>query len=123
MKTGKVIEFEKESVSKVPSNNDSSSNNSNNNDSGSKNNNGTKDNENEGNNVQDDRDFTIEQAKEVALKHAGLEIKDVIFTEAKQEYENGKLVYEIEFIYNGYEYDYEIDVATKEIIKYEKENS
>lgn len=114
MKTGKVIEYEKESVSKLPSNNDSNSNNSdivNSADNGNENNNDKQGNE----------EFTVDQAKEIVLKHAGLKINDVVFTEVKQEYEKGKLVYEIEFIYNGYEYDYEIDVTTKTIVKYEKE--
>ena len=56
--------------------------------------------------------ITLEQAKETALKHAGLKADAVTFVKAEQDYENGKLVYEVEFVTNDggkvVEYDYEI---------------
>ena len=44
--------------------------------------------------------ITLEQAKETALKHAGLKADAVTFVKAEQDYENGKLVYEVEFVTN-----------------------
>lgn len=67
--------------------------------------------------------ITLEQAKETALKHAGLKADAVTFVKAEQDYENGKLVYEVEFVTNGggkvVEYDYEIDAATGSVVSYD----
>ena len=67
--------------------------------------------------------ITVEDAKTVALNHAGLTADSVTFVKAKQDYDDGRLVYEIEFVTtsgNGYlEYDYEIDAATGSILSYD----
>ena len=67
--------------------------------------------------------ITLEQAKEMALKHAGLKADAVTFVKAEQDYENGKLVYEVEFVTNDggkvVEYDYEIDAATGSVVSYD----
>ena len=69
--------------------------------------------------------ITLEQAKETALKHAGLKADAVTFAKAEQDYENGKLVYEVEFVTNDggkvVEYDYEIDAATGDILSYDND--
>lgn len=66
------------------------------------------------------------RAKQIALNHAGVSESDTTFVMAKQDYENGVLVYEIEFYVaaTGSEYDYEIDAATGEIrgFDYDAEN-
>ena len=66
---------------------------------------------------------TLEQAKQTALKHAGKTASQVQFVKAQQDWENGRKVYEIEFIVSdstGYtEYDYEIDAATGKIVSYD----
>lgn len=62
-----------------------------------------------------------EKAKELALKHAGLSGKAVTYEEAKLDKEDGKHLYEIEFEYEGTEYEYEIDAVTGNILKSEKE--
>lgn len=66
---------------------------------------------------------TLEQAKQTALKHAGKTASQVQFVKAQQDWENGKKVYEIEFIVSGgtgyTEYDYEIDAATGKIVSYD----
>ena len=61
----------------------------------------------------------MDKAKEIALNDAKADIKNVTFTEAKQDYDNGRLIYEIEFIYNNVEYNYEIDAITGEIVHYD----
>ena len=67
--------------------------------------------------------ITVEEAKTIALNHAGLTADAVTFVKAKQDYDDGRLVYEIEFVTtsgNGYlEYDYEIDAATGNILSYD----
>ena len=67
--------------------------------------------------------ITLEQAKETALKHAALKADAVTFAKAEQDYENGKLVYEVEFVTNDggkvVEYDYEIDAATGSVVSYD----
>ena len=67
--------------------------------------------------------ITLEQAKETALKHAGLKADAVTFAKAEQDYENGKLVYEVEFVTNDggkvVEYDYEIEAATGSVVSYD----
>lgn len=67
--------------------------------------------------------ITLEQAKETALKHAGLKADAVTFVKAEQDYENGKLVYEVEFVTNDggkvVEYDYEIEAATGSVVSYD----
>lgn len=67
--------------------------------------------------------ITLEQAKETALKHAGHKADAVTFVKAEQDYENGKLVYEVEFVTNDggkvVEYDYEIEAATGSVVSYD----
>lgn len=59
-------------------------------------------------------DIGIEAAKEIALSQvSGAAAGDI--TEAKDDSEHGKLVYEIEIQYDGQEYDFDIDAATGNI--------
>ena len=65
----------------------------------------------------------VEKAKEIALNHAGVKAADATFVETKRDYENGRLVYEIEFIVvsNGTakEYDYEVAASDGTIVSYD----
>jgi len=56
------------------------------------------------------------KAQEIALAHAGIEAADATITKSKLDYDDGRQVYEIEWYANGAKYDYEISVATGEII-------
>ena len=62
-------------------------------------------------------EITIESAKEIALKDAGLTSSQVYFKKAKLDRDDGRMVYDVEFICNGYEYEYEIDRATGAILE------
>lgn len=62
-----------------------------------------------------------EKAKTAALKHAGLKESDLNFYRCEMDYENGRLVYELDFVANGYDYDYEINAKTGDVVKYDKE--
>ncbi|MBQ9010059.1 MAG: PepSY domain-containing protein [Clostridia bacterium] len=63
------------------------------------------------------RDFatqklTEEEAMKVALADAGFSAENVRVKKAKLDEEDGRLVYEIEFVAEGMEYEYEIDAQT-----------
>lgn len=60
---------------------------------------------------------TEAEAKEIALKDAGLAESDVIFDRVEKGTEQGASVYEIEFRTSAKEYDYDIAVADGEIVK------
>lgn len=58
----------------------------------------------------------VEGAKQIALAHAKVALKDVTFIKAELETENGRLVYDIEFYSGNVEYDYDIDAVSGDII-------
>lgn len=61
-----------------------------------------------------------EEAKSIALEHAGLSADDVFFTKSKLDYDDGRYEYEIEFN-QGYEkeYDYTIDAQSGRIVDFD----
>lgn len=63
--------------------------------------------------------ITEAQAKQIALEHANLAEADVTFIYVKQDYEDGRLVYDVEFYQNTTEYDYEIDAQNGKILSYD----
>lgn len=74
---------------------------------------------NSGNTAATSAAITLEQAKGIALNHAGVSTDAAYFEKAKQDYEDGVLVYEIEFKAGRTEYEYEIDAQTGAIRDYE----
>ena len=64
---------------------------------------------------------SLEQARQIALSHAGLSADAVTYVKAGQEYDDGRLVYEFEFYQGATEYDYEIDAATGEIRSFDQD--
>ena len=55
---------------------------------------------------------TAERAKEIALAHVGLSASQVTFIRAHQDWDDGRLVYDVEFYTADYsEYDYEISAS------------
>lgn len=65
--------------------------------------------------------LTAENAKAIALAHAGLGEADVTFTKVKREKDDGRTEYELEFYHGGYEYEYEIDAESGSILDFEKD--
>ena len=65
--------------------------------------------------------LTREEAIDIALKHAGLNADQVRGLEAELDRDDGRLHYDVDFEAAGYDYDYEIDTATGEILKSQKE--
>ena len=64
---------------------------------------------------------TLEEAVNIALKDAGFTAADVNFTKKAQDTDDGVQKYEIEFTNGGYEYDYDINASTGQIIEKSKE--
>ncbi len=65
-------------------------------------------------------EITLDEAKSIALAHAGLTEVDVNFIKAEKDFDDGILSYEIEFYANNAEYEYDIDAKTGNILKAEK---
>ena len=61
-------------------------------------------------------------ATEAALRHAGVEQTNARNIKCEMDWENGRMVYEVDFDAAGYEYEYEIAAKTGEIIRFEKES-
>ena len=70
---------------------------------------------------QNNTKIDMEAAKSTALKDAGLEASQVQFTKEKLDTDDGVEKYEIEFNYNGYEYEYDIDAKNGTIIEKSKD--
>lgn len=60
--------------------------------------------------------INVEEAKRIALSHAGFTLEQVNFEKAELEIEHGVVIYEVEFKVGGYEYEYEINATTGSII-------
>ena len=67
--------------------------------------------------------ISIEQAQEIAVKHAGAALTDVTVKKVKFDSEDGYAEYEVEFYLNGMEYQYAIDASTGDVIGYESEQN
>ena len=62
-----------------------------------------------------------EKAKSIALSNAGLTAASVTGLISELDCDDGAAVYEVEFIYGGYEYEYKIDAKSGAIIESDKE--
>ena len=63
----------------------------------------------------------VEKAKEIVLNHAGLNSNDVTFHKVELDVDYPIATYEIEFYYQYFEYEYELNATTGEILKYERD--
>lgn len=61
----------------------------------------------------------VDKAKSIAVEHAGFTVKDVTFSKAKLENDDGYTVYEVEFYKDRAEYEYTIDALTGDILEYD----
>lgn len=66
-------------------------------------------------------EITVEQAKEIALKHANLTNDQVTFGKVETDFDDGIQKYDVEFYNNNIEYNYEIDANTGNILSYEQD--
>ena len=65
--------------------------------------------------------ITPEEAQSIALEHAGLTADQATRLHTQPDRDDGILHYDVEFHSGGYEYDYEIDANSGNILKSEKE--
>ena len=63
--------------------------------------------------------ISVQEAKEIAARRAGVSVNQVV--RIKLDYENGRRGYEGKIYNNGYEYEFDIDVRTGQIIKWKVE--
>ncbi len=66
--------------------------------------------------------LTVDEAKAIALEHAGFAADQVVFTKSELDYDNGTAEYEIEFKANGLEYEYKINASTGKIIEFDTDD-
>lgn len=62
-----------------------------------------------------------DQAKEAAFNHAGVKASEAKNIKCELDRDDGTIRYDVDFHANGYEFDYEIDAITGNVIKSEKE--
>lgn len=63
--------------------------------------------------------ITLDQAKEIAINHAGQTAASVVFKKAKLDHDDGMQIYDIEFYSGGVEYEFEINAATGQVWDYD----
>ena len=67
--------------------------------------------------------ISVDDAKEAAFAHAGVNASDVVYVETDFDSEHGVMVYEVEFYAGNVEYEYDINAQTGEVVKYEQQNT
>ena len=58
----------------------------------------------------------------MVLKENNLSESDVVFSKPESDYDNNMLIYDIEFIYNNTEYNYEVRASDGQIISFEQDS-
>ncbi len=64
--------------------------------------------------------ISAEEAKTIALAHAGLSSEQAVFVKSNLEYDNGRRIYDVEFYTSDRtEYDYEIDAYSGAVLNFD----
>lgn len=63
-----------------------------------------------------------DKIKSIVINHTKLSMGAVGNMEINLDCDDGKMIYEAEFIYNGYEYEYELDAKTGAVLETDKES-
>src|SRR5699024_1277667 len=71
--------------------------------------------------VNDSEVITLDEAKQIAFDHAGVKAEDAHFDDQEFDKDDGIKLYELEFYANGFEYEYDVDAVTGEILKHERD--
>lgn len=66
--------------------------------------------------------ITEEEAKNIALEHAGFTADQVTGLRVELEYDHGRQEYDVSFREGYWEYDYEIDAQSGQILSFEKDD-
>lgn len=64
----------------------------------------------------------VDKAADIALAHVGAERSSVRELESELDFAEGKFLYEVEFNFNGLEYEYKIDARSGAIVGYESDD-
>ncbi|OOB80049.1 MAG: hypothetical protein BEN19_06980 [Epulopiscium sp. Nuni2H_MBin003] len=64
-----------------------------------------------------------EQARQIAFNHAGINDTEVVFANTGIDFDDMRFHYDVEFIVEGTEYDYEIDATTGIILDADSEGN
>ena len=67
------------------------------------------------------RALTKEEAMKTAAEYAGLREDQVRFTRVRLDWDDGRQVYEIEFVCDGVEYEMDVDVQTGRVTDFSRE--
>ena len=65
--------------------------------------------------------LTKDEAKQIALKEAGVTAAEATFTKARLDYDDGREEYEFEFYADGKEFDVDVDANTGRVVKFDVE--
>lgn len=68
-----------------------------------------------------ERELSADEALAAALLHASLKREEISFLKNEPDYDDGRLVFEIEFRAGHFEYDYEIDARNGAVLSFERE--
>ena len=63
--------------------------------------------------------ITLEKAQEIALAQANVNAADAVFDDKEFDHDDGTPVFELEFMTNGNEYEYDIHAVTGKVVKAE----
>lgn len=63
--------------------------------------------------------ITLEKAQEIALAQANVDAADTVFDDKEFDHNDGTPVFELEFMANGNEYEYDIHAVTGKVVKAE----
>ena len=66
--------------------------------------------------------ITVDEAKAKATQHAGFDVASVTFVKQKYDFDDGIAKWEIEFVVDTNKYEYDINAATGDIVKYQVES-
>ena len=67
--------------------------------------------------------ITADEAEQAALSHVGISASDVSFITCELDFDDGIMVYEVEFISGSTEYDYDINALDKSVLKFSTERA
>ena len=66
--------------------------------------------------------MSVDEAKAIALKHAGVSASSATFQKAELDRDDGRLEYELEFRSGGVEYEYKLDAVNGTILEAERDH-
>ncbi len=66
--------------------------------------------------------ITVDEAKAKATQHAGFDVANVTFVKQKYDFDDGIAKWEIEFVVDTNKYEYDINAASGDIVKYQVES-